>query len=642
MKRQLNRAMGLHAIAMTVFLAACTNSISEDIIEVSETPIRISSEFLCNNTRITDTNFENNDAIGLFVLTQPKTIEQERYISNERLTCPDLTNLEPDNELYYPKGDDVKCDFISYHPYDEAGIQAGSSVMNISIQPNQNEDDSYSLSDFVVATNKDITPSEKPVSLAFQHKLCKVQFVLKIVSTEKAEDILAVDPQIRLSGFHTQAVYDFNTNTFGSFSASNVLEPHGAWEIKEGNLLVGKEVILLPETLSENHRISITINKNSYNCQFPNDYSLGSGNQHTITLNYSSSDGLKADSFNYSITRWGDGKSGESSLEKNSNGININDLKFSQVKIYKIMSNGVQVAEISEEYLLSDNISEKAVVAYPCKDGKTDLSKGTVLKFPNSMNKLVGGTVSWSSENTLTYTPGSISSITNLYITPNQELAFSIPESPLQIWTERDVLTDIRGTEKIIYPIVKIGTQYWTTSNLNTEKYTNGTTIANLGTSVTEKPGFYTSIYLTKSVRFYNKAAIATGKLIPTGWKIPSKAEWEAVEKYLRKNASLMKTGIWSKSEPNDQGILYPSTNESGFNGYPMGFFSSSKDNKQILSGATQTSGYWVSGETENSVADNFVYLYCKGNEMLYNGKIYETANGSSTSRAIAIRFIRK
>lgn len=104
----------------------------------------------------------------------------------------------------------------------------------------------------------------------------------------------------------------------------------------------------------------------------------------------------------------------------------------------------------------------------------------------------------------------------------------------------RTVLTGKTGTvtdrDGNIYNTIGIGYQEWMTSNLRTTKYSDGTPIPGVvaDTSWTKlsTPAYcwYNSDSAHHTVPYgalYNWFVIETGKLCPTGWKIPSKEEFE-------------------------------------------------------------------------------------------------------------------
>lgn len=617
--------MALHVMAIVAFVTtSCVNNISDETIEQGDIPIRISTEILCSNTRVTDEEFQKGDAIGLYVLIQPAHIDQKRYIDNEKLMCSDLSALVPENTLYYPKDGDVKCQFISYYPYSEKGIPAQENSLKVSIQTNQNSDEALSSSDFMVASNKDISPSNNMVPLGFEHKLCKVKMVLNPLSGEDIDAVLHSNPEIILSGFHSNASYNFETGHFDSFSKAGSINLYGAWNVENGDL-VGKEANLIPEPLTENHRIVLKINSKSYNCPFPTNHTLTSGNKNQITINYSSSSGIQAQSFDYGIGKWTDGMKGNTNPEENATNINLHDLTFKESNIYRVMNDGKQVAELCKEYLLANNINAQAIVAYPFKDRKADLSNGTVISFIND-NLPIGGRVSWTPDNILTYTPGNENPVNYFYLTSEPAITFNAPISPLPVWLEKDMLTDIRGEEKILYPIVKIGRQYWMAANLQTTKYTDGKSIVNKNKSISQSAGHYSSTFNNSKVIFYNIAAIQTGKIVPPGWKLPDITDWLSLSKYLDNNASLLKEGIWRL---NEKELLPPVHSLACFNGYAEGFFY--YENKAHAN-ANNMIGYWTRGKTEKEISDKYTYLFYNNNEIKNDGN---TAKGALSVRCI-------
>ena len=179
-----------------LFTISCVNEISEDPVDIpGEIPIRLSTQILCNHTRAINNEFQEKDAIGLYVLTQLSTINQKRYIDNMRFTCSQATGFEPEETIYYPKGDG-KCDFISYYPFQETGINQDQSIMQVQIHTDQSSVSKHSLSDFMIATNSDITPSQNMVSMEYKHKLCKLKITIKPAPGEDIDELLNDNPSL--------------------------------------------------------------------------------------------------------------------------------------------------------------------------------------------------------------------------------------------------------------------------------------------------------------------------------------------------------------------------------------------------------------------------------------------------------------
>ena len=146
---------------------------------------------------------------------------------------------------------------------------------------------------------------------------------------------------------------------------------------------------------------------------------------------------------------------------------------------------------------------------------------------------------------------------------------------------ETSTITDIDGN---VYKTVKIGTQWWMAENMKTTRYNDGSAIPLVTDGAVWKalisPGYcWYHNDTTKQNTYgglYNWYAVNTGKLAPTGWHVPTDAEWTILTTYLGGDnvaAGKMKstgtieafTGWWH--HPNTG-----ATNESGFTAVPAGY----------------------------------------------------------------------
>jgi uncharacterized protein (TIGR02145 family) len=139
-----------------------------------------------------------------------------------------------------------------------------------------------------------------------------------------------------------------------------------------------------------------------------------------------------------------------------------------------------------------------------------------------------------------------------------------------------ETTTDIDGN---VYRTIKIGTQTWMAENLKVTRYRNGDTIPN----VTDRYEWYnltTGAYCdyensasnsTVYGKLYNFYAVADSRNIaPTGWHVPSDAEWTTLTTFLGggivAGGKLKEKGTAHWPSPN-----YGATNETGFSALPAG-----------------------------------------------------------------------
>jgi uncharacterized protein (TIGR02145 family) len=197
-----------------------------------------------------------------------------------------------------------------------------------------------------------------------------------------------------------------------------------------------------------------------------------------------------------------------------------------------------------------------------------------------------------------------------------------------------------------VYPTVQIGDQCWMAKNLNIgakitgiteqsnngviEKYCYGDDDANCNT--------YGGLYQwAEMVQYLNGATntatwspVPTGNvhgLCPTGWHIPSDAEWTTLTTYLGGESvaggKLKEAGTTHWQTPNEG-----ATNESGFTALPAGY----RYNDGTFSNIGNFGYWWSSTENYTSSAwrRNVIYSY---------GIVYRI--GSSKSYGFSVRCLR-
>jgi uncharacterized protein (TIGR02145 family) len=162
---------------------------------------------------------------------------------------------------------------------------------------------------------------------------------------------------------------------------------------------------------------------------------------------------------------------------------------------------------------------------------------------------------------------------------------------------------DIDGNE---YTVVKIGDQYWMTENLKVSKYKDGTTIATgLSDSAWDATaaGAYAlhgDLASNNEVygKLYNWHAASSGKLAPTGWHVPTRAEWTQLVEFL--GGSSVAGGKLKSTSSLWVAPNAGADNSSGFAGLPGG-------NKSNLGGYVslgEVGYFWASSERNSTQGD--------------------------------------
>jgi uncharacterized protein (TIGR02145 family) len=162
-------------------------------------------------------------------------------------------------------------------------------------------------------------------------------------------------------------------------------------------------------------------------------------------------------------------------------------------------------------------------------------------------------------------------------------------------------LTDYDGN---VYNTVQIGNQCWMKENLRTTHYSDGTAIPAGTTASSSSPYYYdyssSSLPLTLRGYFYNWPAVMHGEsssqanpsgvqgICPTGWHVPSDAEWTQLTNYVSSQSDYVcgsvtsriakalagTTGWTSSSTSCAVGNNQSTNNTTGFSALPAGYFS--------------------------------------------------------------------
>ena len=163
-----------------------------------------------------------------------------------------------------------------------------------------------------------------------------------------------------------------------------------------------------------------------------------------------------------------------------------------------------------------------------------------------------------------------------------------------------ETVTDVDGN---VYTTVTIGTQTWMVENLKATTYNDGTPISlvtdnnqwkNLNAAAFCWYANDAATYKNPYGALYNWYAVNTGKLCPSGWHVPTHAEWTELTDYFGggtvAGGSLKESGTMHWASPN-----VDATNESGFTGLPGG---ARQDGGFLFIGV---SGSWWSATEYNS-----------------------------------------
>jgi uncharacterized protein (TIGR02145 family) len=190
-------------------------------------------------------------------------------------------------------------------------------------------------------------------------------------------------------------------------------------------------------------------------------------------------------------------------------------------------------------------------------------------------------------------------------------------------------VSDIDGNG---YDTVHIGTQIWMKSNLKTTHYNDGTPIQHVtdGTTwsglTTGARVYYDNDSTTNAPVYgalYNWYAVETGKLCPSGWHVPTNAEWTVLTTFVGTEPGNKLKEIGTSHWPSDSGA----TDAVGFTALPGG--------RRLDSGSFDLPdyGFWWSETPSNSNNS-----YCR---FIFSGGNYVDTFSYDKRRGLSVRCLR-
>jgi uncharacterized protein (TIGR02145 family) len=171
-----------------------------------------------------------------------------------------------------------------------------------------------------------------------------------------------------------------------------------------------------------------------------------------------------------------------------------------------------------------------------------------------------------------------------------------------------------------VYQTVIIGPQEWMAENLKTSRYNDGTAIPlvtdNKAWSNLTTPGYCWNSNDTFSYKdiygaLYNWYTVETGKLCPSGWHIPTDAEWTILFDFMNDSSEIAADKFKETGTTHWNAKKSYATNETGFTALPGG----GRYRYGAFAGVNFY-GYWWSA-TESGTRNAWLwFMYSKSREV--------------------------
>lgn len=161
-----------------------------------------------SQSRVTETAFENGDAVGLFVAQTDRPLEiSGNAINNESLTF-DGSSWNSDRTLYWKKR---PYNVFAYYPY-QSDITSVSDL-EFSVKTDQRDNASsgmsdFEASDFLYASASEVNASSDPVNLQFKHIMSKL--TIRLIKGEDFEGEIPENATVYIHNVVNDATVDLS------------------------------------------------------------------------------------------------------------------------------------------------------------------------------------------------------------------------------------------------------------------------------------------------------------------------------------------------------------------------------------------------------------------------------------------------
>ena len=241
-------------------------------------PMTLSMEI---QTKVTDTEFEVGDLIGLYVVcnedehTEGVLKQEGNHYNNVMLKLTE-NGWDPSKLLWWNE-DRFPESFYCYYPYSE-DVSVGDYYF--SVYQNQSTLTNYQMSDFICGKVGPYSPDDAPiVQLSARHLMSKICIVIKSGHGMPKEEFDNLDIQVRIKDIVASSIVDLASSSLVADLSTDTVDiiplyKNGIWQ-----------AIVVPQIIDDaNPLIQLIINGKVYNHREPFEFQSGVQHKFTFTL----------------------------------------------------------------------------------------------------------------------------------------------------------------------------------------------------------------------------------------------------------------------------------------------------------------------------------------------------------------------
>ncbi len=281
-----------------LMMAGCSNEVEEQVMDSKRVPLQINGDINMLMTRAADDHWDDNDAIGVYMVNADNSI----VVSNYRYTVVKggqngtFIPADENNTAYFPE-DGTAVNVVAYYP--QGNVDENKLSLDLANQDNQPKIDLMS------AKAENASKSSPTVNLGFKHRLTKLFF--KIEGDVNTDGINAT-----ISNQYTKIQYDILNDKLliadGSEKENIVMK---YWNLDKGtNRFV--EAIVLPNDENNSavdRQLTFQLNEKIFNATISNTTTFEPGKKYTYTVKFEKtpSGNLNVSITGVNVKNWDDG-----------------------------------------------------------------------------------------------------------------------------------------------------------------------------------------------------------------------------------------------------------------------------------------------------------------------------------------------
>lgn len=287
-----------------LMMAGCSNEVEEQVMDSRRVPLQINGDINMLMTRAADDHWDDNDAIGVYMVTADNRIVGN--VSNYRYTvvkggqnCT-FNPADVNNTAYFPE-DGTDVNVVAYYP--QGNVDENKLSLDLSDQSVQPRIDLMS------AKAENASKSSPTVNLQFKHRLTKLFF--KIEGDVNTDGIEAT-----ISNQYTKIQYDILNDKLSIAEGSekeNIVMRY--WNLDEGtNRFV--EAIVLPNgenNRAEDRQLTFQLNGKIFKATIGGDTEFEAGKKYIYKVKFDQtpSGDVAVGITGVGITNWNDVDGGD-------------------------------------------------------------------------------------------------------------------------------------------------------------------------------------------------------------------------------------------------------------------------------------------------------------------------------------------